>query len=172
MQPKQTLLSDLRQLADGEHALFTSQDLHALLPEQSDSAFKSLLSRAASAGELNRVCRGLYLYEPAYQNDGRLLFHVAARLRPHEFNYISLETALSDAGIILQVPINRITLMSSGRSNIIDCGPWGSIEFVHTARKPDDLARQSYAPEFWEYLILLAEELADKARQALNPAGR
>ena len=31
------------------------------------------------------------------------------------FNYISLETALSDEGVISQIPINRITIMSTGR---------------------------------------------------------
>jgi hypothetical protein len=71
-----------------------------------------------------------------------LLFHAAARLRAHEFNYISLETALSDAGIISQIPMNWITLMSSGRSSLIKCGSWGTIEFVHTAQKAEALSGQ------------------------------
>jgi hypothetical protein len=53
-----------------------------------------------------------------------------------------LETALSDAGVISQVPINWITLMSSGRSHVVDCGDFGHIEFIHTERKPSDLADQ------------------------------
>lgn len=36
--------------------------------------------------------------------------------------------------IISQIPINRITLMSSGRSSIINCGTFGSIEFIHTKK--------------------------------------
>jgi hypothetical protein len=64
------------------------------------------------------------------------LFHVAARLRANNFNYISLETALSDSGIISQVPLAYISIMSSGRSNIISCGNFGTIEFVHTSRNP------------------------------------
>ena len=53
--------------------------------------------------------------------------------------HISLETALSDAGVISQAPMNWITLMSSGRRNTIRCGAWGTIEFVHTCRKPAEL---------------------------------
>lgn len=71
-----------------------------------------------------------------------LLGPVAARLRARHFNYISLETVLSDVGIISQIPINRITLMSSGRSSKIDCGAYGSIEFIHTRKKAADLATE------------------------------
>lgn len=42
-------------------------------------------------------------------------------------NYISLESALSDAGVISQIPINRVTLMSSGRTATISCGQLGSL---------------------------------------------
>jgi hypothetical protein len=71
-----------------------------------------------------------------------VLFHAAARLRASGFNYISLETALSDAGVISQVPINWITLMSSGRSQVVDCGDFGRIEFVHTAQLPGELTEE------------------------------
>jgi len=73
---------------------------------------------------------------------GRVLFHAAALLRANAFNYISLETALSDAGIISQIPMDRITLMSSGCGNVISCGEFGRIEFVHTVRSPENLADQ------------------------------
>lgn len=72
------------------------------------------------------------LYERVDYPRGLVLFHAAARLRASTFNYISLETSLSDAGVISQIPINWITLMSAGRSNNIGCGAWGSIEFVRT----------------------------------------
>lgn len=32
--------------------------------------------------------------------------------------------------------------MSAGRSNTIDCGAWGRIEFVHTRQHPADVAPQ------------------------------
>lgn len=128
----------LESLADGEHYLFTSSDLEGALPGRQGLAV--LLCRAGKAGVLKRVCRGVYLYPRVDYPRGRVLFHAAARLRASGFNYISLETALSDAGVISQVPINWITLMSSGRSQVMECGDFGRIEFVHTARLPGDLA--------------------------------
>lgn len=142
MQPLRRLLQNLAGLANAEHCLFTPNDLRALLPDLSGSAFKTLLSRAAQDGHLARVCRGLYLCARAAPPSGLLLFHAAARLRADGFNYISLETALSEAGAISQVPINRISVMSSGRSSVIPCGRWGTIEFVHTRQRPEDLSDQ------------------------------
>lgn len=130
---------DLARLASEERYLFTPDELRALVPDISDGAYKTLLSRAASEGHLLRVCRGLYLFEPSNPSNGLLLFHAAARLRAAQFNYISLETALSDAGVISQIPINWITLMSSGRSSTISCGRWGTIEFVHTKQQSQNL---------------------------------
>lgn len=141
-QPIRRLYQGLDALAGPERYLFTPSDMRALVPDISAQAYRTLLSRAAKEGKLERVCRGLYFYKPAKPSSGLLLFHAAARLRAHEFNYISLETALSDAGIISQVPMNWITLMSSGRSSQINCGQWGTLEFVHTTQKAEALADQ------------------------------
>jgi len=127
MQPIKRLTKILLDLADSEHYLFTLSDLRAALPELSSPAFRVLLSRSERSGLLKRVCRGVYLYDRVTYPYGLVLFHVAARLRANCFSYISLETALSDAGVISQIPINRITLMSSGRGGIIRCGYWGTM---------------------------------------------
>ncbi|MCC5848952.1 MAG: type IV toxin-antitoxin system AbiEi family antitoxin domain-containing protein [Verrucomicrobia bacterium] len=137
MQPLKKLEKTLRELADREHCVFAAADLAALLPK--DSQRSVLLSRAVKAGILRRVCKGIYLYPVRDYPAGRILFHAAARLRAGTFNYISLETALSDAGVISQVPFQWITLMSTGRSHVVDCGEYGKIEFVHTAQRPEDL---------------------------------
>ena len=130
----------LESLADGEHYLFTNSDFEAALPGRRELAV--LLCRAQKAGVLKRVCRGIYVYPRAKYPRGMVLFHAAARLRASDFNYISLETALSDAGVISQVPVNWLTLMSSGRSHVVNCGDFGRIEFVHTAQLPGDLAEE------------------------------
>lgn len=139
MQPIRRLMQSLAVLSSPEHCLFTPYDLRALAPDLSDGAFKTLLSRAVQQGYLARVCRGLYLYARVAPTHGLLLFHAAARLRADGFNYLSLETVLSDAGVISQVPLNWISVMSSGRSSVISCGRWGTIEFVHTNQHPIDL---------------------------------
>ena len=139
LQPIKQLTNVIESLATEDHYLFTLSDLRSALPTLSPGAFKVLLSRAEKSGLFKRICRGLYLYPKVKFPHGLLLYHAAARLRADAFNYISLETALSDSGVISQVPINWITLMSSGRSNVIRCGDWGTIEFVHTAQKPAHL---------------------------------
>lgn len=139
VQPVRQLSALLERLASEEHALFALSDLRAALPGHTEGAFRALISRAERSGLLVRICRGIYLYPKVNVPSGLLLFHAAARLRAGDFNYISLETALSDAGVISQLPINWITLMSSGRSNRIRCGRYGTIEFVHTGKRPDEL---------------------------------
>jgi len=140
MQPIRQLERLLADLATPERYLFSSADLQAACPPSSDPAV--LLSRASKAGILRRVCRGIYLSPRVDYPRGRILFHAAALMRANAFNYVSLETALSDAGILSQIPMDCITLMSSGRTNGISCGEFGRIEFVHTVRRPEDLAGQ------------------------------
>ncbi len=159
MQPVRQLMHILAQVADDEHYVFSLSDLHGAMPGQSQGAFKALVSRAEREGLFRRVCRGLYLYPGVNYPQGLLLYHVAARLRAGEFNYISLETALSDAGVISQVPLNWITLMSSGRSTIVNCGEFGHIEFIHTKKRPETLADQlTYDPRchLWRASVALA----------------
>jgi predicted transcriptional regulator of viral defense system len=107
-----------------------------------------LLSRATKAGLLRRVCRGIYHFPVPEYPVANLLFHAAARLRAGEFNYLSLETVLSEAGVISQMPMNWITVMTSGRSHVVNCGDYGNIEFVHTAQRAEDVANElSYDAE-------------------------
>jgi predicted transcriptional regulator of viral defense system len=152
-------MQTLELLADNEHYLFSLNDLHGAIPGQNQGAFRALVSRTEKEGLLTRVCRGLYLYPRTNNPKGLILYHAAARLRASEFNYISLETALSDAGVISQIPINWITLMSSGRSHIVNCGNFGRIEFVHTKKRPEALADQLvYDPvcHLWRASVTLA----------------
>jgi hypothetical protein len=142
MQPINLLTQTLCDLADSDHYLFSLNDLSSILPGLGSSAFKALLARAAKKKLLVRICRGIYLYPEVEYPAGLLLFNVAAKIRAGEFNYISLETALSDAGVISQIPMNWITLMSSGRSSVIDCGKFGHIEFIHTKKSIESIASQ------------------------------
>lgn len=142
MQPLKKLSLILDNLASAENYLFALDDLRGALPETEPGAFKALLSRAQKAGLLKRVCKGIYLYPRIAYPAGLVLFHAAGKLRSDNFNYLSLESVLSDAGVISQIPMNWITLMSSGRSHIVNCSEFGHIEFIHTNRKPADVADQ------------------------------
>lgn len=159
LQPIKYLSHILNTLASDEHYLFLLSDLRALLPQLSDGAFKTLLSRASKSGLLLRVCRGVYLYPAVAYPKGLLLYHVAALLRASDFNYISLETALSDVGVISQIPFNWITVMSSGRSSKVKCGSFGTIEFIHTSKQAGSLVDKLVYDErchLWRANVALA----------------
>lgn len=159
MQPIKTLSNWMQKHANHEHYLFNNNDLRALFPGLSEQSFKTLLSRAADAQVIERVCRGLYIYKNAIPTHGYVLYHIAAYLRSNTFNYISLESALSDAGVISQIPLNYISIMSSGRSNIISCGRFGTIEFIHTTQRIADIIHQLVYDEnckLWRANVTLA----------------
>ena len=130
----------LSRLASPERYLFTLGDLSSLVPGHSLSAFKTLINRLAADGTLERVCKGLYLYPGVSYPRDLVLYHAAARLRANAFCYLSLESVLSDAGVISQIPMQWITLMTSGRSGCIRCGSFGTIEFIHTRKQADRVA--------------------------------
>ncbi|MDR2965695.1 MAG: hypothetical protein LBU88_07960 [Treponema sp.] len=135
----QKLMSNLEKLADPQHYLFSVSDFSALFPNKTQAALLVLLGRAVKNGFLEKVCRGYYIfYKTAYPKD-LLLFHLAARLRSDYFCYLSLESVLSENGIISQIPLGCITLMTTGRSGIIKCGRFGRIEFTHTKKSPEDV---------------------------------
>ena len=147
---------------------FALRDLMALLPAHEPDACKSVITRLQKRGELIRVCRGIYILPDCTLKGSDLLGHVAARLRAARFNYVSLETVLSEAGLISQIPLSRITLMSSGRSSVIPCGRYGDIEFVHTSKKAAQLAAElTYSPrlQLWQASVALAlQDMKDTRR--------
>ncbi|MDR0877498.1 MAG: hypothetical protein LBN21_05555 [Treponema sp.] len=138
MQPLRLLQQTLEQAPAGRY-LFTSGDFSPLFPDLSVDALRMLLSRAVEQRLLLRVCKGVYIYSKAHYQRGLVLYHTASRLRERNLSYLSLESVLSEAGFISQIPLGWITLMTHGRSGKINCGPWGTIEFIHTQRKGETL---------------------------------
>jgi hypothetical protein len=138
MQAIQYLAQTLETLADTEHYLFTLRDFYQVFPDAGIEALRMLLSRAVKSGVLRRVCKGVYLYPKSAYRKGFELYHTAGIVRAGTFCYLSLESVLSETGVISQIPLGWITLMTGGRSGLINCGPWGHIEFIHTKKAPSD----------------------------------
>ena len=171
MHPIRLLEKTLARLATGSNYLFSVRDLSAILPGSSQTAFNALIGRAENNGIIRRVCRGLYLNPQTDFPAGMVLYHAAARLRAQEFNYLSLESVLSDSGVISQVPMNWITLMSSGRSNTISCGSFGHIEFTHSKRGPQEVAPQlTYDANcrMWRASVALALKDMKRTRRSFD----
>lgn len=171
MQPSTYFQRQLAELASAERYLFSTSDLRGVLPSVSPASFKSILHRAVRDRVLVRVCRGLHLYPLVDYPKGLLLYHAAARLRAHQFNYLSLESVLSDAGLISQIPMQWVTLMSSGRTSTVSCGSFGTIEFVHTSQSAailaDELAYDSRC-RLWRASTALAIRDMRNTRRSLD----
>ncbi len=125
----------LRQLDSMGRYVFSRQNLRTVFPSDSEKTFTEGLGRMVRAGILQRAARGVYVNEGAKSRDGWTIERVALALRPADLSYVSLESALSEYGIISQIPVGRITLMTTGRSGVFET-PYGTIEFVHTDRSP------------------------------------
>ncbi|MDN5842901.1 MAG: hypothetical protein L0H54_05570 [Alcaligenaceae bacterium] len=118
--------------------VLTRQNLRTAFPDESEKTFSEGLARLVAAGLLTRAARGVYVNEAAKSRSGHTIEQIARALRPADLSYVSLESALSEYGVISQIPVDRITLMTTGRSGEFHT-PYGTIEFVHTDRSPTRL---------------------------------
>lgn len=140
MEPTKKLSAAVRKLVDGGECVFAVSDLVETVPDRHQLVM--MLSRLVKDGVLKRVCNAVFFQPvPGFPRD-RVLCRTAAKLRPDRFNYISLETALSDAGMTRQRTGGWVTIISSGGSNVVDCGEFGQIEFTHTRRKQESIAAE------------------------------
>jgi predicted transcriptional regulator of viral defense system len=123
--------------------VFTLTDLAKVFHEDNPRTLKGGLSRLVASGLLERAARGVYVYPMAHSRDSYVIEHIAKALRRGEYNYVSLESALSEYGAISQIPLDRLTVMTTGRKGIYKTA-YGTIEFVHTKRPVKELlARMS-----------------------------
>ena len=161
----------LKTLADKEHYLFSISDFYSLFNNLSKSAITMLLSRAVKNHLLERVCSGIYIYPQSGYERGYELYHIAAKLRENEFCYLSLENILSEHGIISQIPIGYISLMTTGRSGIINCGKYGTIEFIHTKKDINKIQKElvyNYKYRLWCAKVTLAYKDIKNTKRSLD----
>ena len=119
-------------------AVFSLAELRKIFPERSDHTFTAGLRRRTAQGILKRAAHGVYVNvlsqgPRAWRNE-----EVAIRLRSGEYSYVSLESALSEFGVVSQVPVGRTTMMTTGRSGEIH-SICGTLDFTHTARSVRDI---------------------------------
>lgn len=118
--------------------VFTKFDLSKLFPNDEPKTLTEGLARLVKAGLLVRACRGIYVNPHALSFDGYTIEHIAKALRRGEYNYVSLESILSEYGSISQIPMDRLTVMTTGREGTYST-PYGIIEFTHTKRSNTDI---------------------------------
>lgn len=118
--------------------VLTKGDLAKLFPEEQEKAFEKSLQRLVTDGILERVTKGVYLNPMAVSKKSNIVEDIAVVLRRACFSYVSMESILSEYGVISQVPIRRITIMTTGAKGVYDT-PYGTIEFTHTKRRPAEI---------------------------------
>ncbi len=118
--------------------VFSKHDFSKLFPEDNQKTLEEGLNRLVKAGLLVRACRGIYVNDFAQSKDSYVIEHVAKALRRGEYNYVSLESILSEYGVISQIPLDRLTVMTTGRKGTYQT-PYGVIEFTHTKRSVADI---------------------------------
>ncbi|SHH53269.1 type IV toxin-antitoxin system AbiEi family antitoxin [Ferrimonas marina] len=116
----------------GRH-VYTKRDLGMVLGEHRPRHLQTKINALVKTGVLTRAVKGVYVFTKSKSFGLHTLEYVARSMRRGEYNYISLESALSEYGVISQIPMGRITVMTTGRSGEYKT-PFGTIEFVHTNR--------------------------------------
>lgn len=112
-----------------DRRLFRSRELGLVFGEGGDT-LRSTIKRLLADGVLVRVARDAYLYA-LFHPRGSLIGEIAVFLRPGECTYESLESAASQWGIISQVPLGRVTCVTTGPAGEVRT-PYGVIEYDHT----------------------------------------
>ncbi|MCY4261082.1 MAG: hypothetical protein OXC91_12580, partial [Rhodobacteraceae bacterium] len=123
----------LHRWAQQGRAVFTIDDLRRIFPEASRASFSVGLKRLTDKGLLTNALRGVYVFDAGLRSHAHLLETIVTCARRGEYNYLSMESALSEYGVISQISTGRITVMTTGRSGKFRT-PYGGILFHHTAR--------------------------------------
>src|SRR5258708_27498466 len=112
---------------------FTPSSFSALMGGIEPTYLKLMTKRLSDQGVLIRAARGVYVNPHARSRPPDARRGLLRFLRPREINYVSLETKLSEAGVISQIT-TALTCMTTGSPGQFET-PWGAIEFTHTDRE-------------------------------------
>lgn len=121
--------------------LFSKGDLGLIFGEEGN-ALSSTLRRLERDGVLLRVARGLYAFALSHNFSPTTIQDVAIALRPGHFVYESFESAASQWGLISQIPLDRLTVATTGPSGEFET-PFGVVEFTHVGLAPSQIVRDS-----------------------------
>ncbi len=164
----QELLHSLDELDSQGVWLFTPSMLSGVFTEESAKTLLASLDRHVKSGLLKKVKKGLYANDRARSAPLRRLEALVPYLRPRAINYLSQESRLSDLGVISQIPVEHLTLMTTGRSQTFRTA-YGTIEFTHTSRRPKAILEETEPDEDTGLLLATPERaLRDLKRSGRN----
>ena len=126
--------------------VFTLSDMRKLFPHQSEKTLSESLRRLVQKGLLERVVNGVFVNPLSSRNRIGMFERIACAIRRGEYNYISLECALSEWGVISQIPQAYLTIVTTGRKGVFNT-PYGVIEFTHTQRSAMEILNNTVQRE-------------------------
>lgn len=155
------LLNALAKAVKAGGGIHSAAELAFMVGEPCDRAFIKFLTDRVKKGQLRRMVRGFYESVLTPPEPETAIYKIIKKLRSGVLNYISLESQLSHTGDISQVPMDRVTVITKGRSGRFDT-PYGVIEFTHT-KKPIELIGPHlyYDPEIKMYRADTEQAIAD-----------
>jgi cell division inhibitor SulA len=76
--------------------VFTLRDLAKIFPEDDERTLLSSLQRLSKQGTLTRAIKRVYVYALSMYSNAHTLERIAKATRRGEYNYLGLESALSE----------------------------------------------------------------------------
>ena len=124
-------------------ALFSYNQAKVLFADESEKTMYTALCRHTKNGLIQRVCKGVWLNPMSqFATSDTRLEELSLLLRPYYYNYVSMETVLSQASVISQQMFGYLTVMTTGASKVINA-TFGTVEFTHTKRSLIEVSRHT-----------------------------
>ena len=137
------VLEAQRRFSQIEHVknAYRSRDIELLLEERGEK-LRSTIRRLIDTRILVRVSRDLYWHPTTTATKFQPIEEIAALLRIGSSCYVGMESAASRWGIISQIPVDRLTVVTTGREGAFPT-PFGTIEFIHTRADAFEIAENT-----------------------------
>lgn len=123
--------------------IHTASELAYMMGERYTPVFTKFLADCVKKGIVRRVANGVFESTLTPPDPSTAIYKIIKKLRGGVLNYISLESQLSYTGDISQVIIDRVTVITKGRSGMFST-PYGVIEFTHTKKSINKIAPNLY----------------------------
>jgi len=114
-----------------------------MLGESPGPGFTKFLADCVKKGVLRRVAQGVFESALSPPEASTAIYQIIRKLRGSVLSYISLESQLSHTGEISQVMMDRVTVVTKGRSGTFST-PYGVIEFTHTKKSVTEIFPNLY----------------------------
>ncbi|PML84893.1 hypothetical protein, partial [Vibrio breoganii] len=113
---KEQLLSAFAASSKVGGGVLTLAEIAFYLNTQNNIALRKLLTDCVKKGMVRRLAAGIYESTLTPPDPMTAIYKVAKKVRGGVLNYISLESQLSHTGVISQIVMGRVTMMTKGRT--------------------------------------------------------